>query len=79
MSRKTLARKPKPIDISGRLAVSIAETAQLSGLSPDSIRGEIARGRLRAVRVGAGEERGTWIVPVEALKAWLAGGEGGSR
>lgn len=75
-----MKKKPtlKVVDLEFRLAVTIAEVAELTGLSADSIRGEIARGRLRAVRVGEGEERTKFIIPTDALRAWLAG-QGGGR
>lgn len=53
-----------------RLALTIAETAQVCGVSVPFVRLEIRRGNLRAVKLGR-----RVIVPIEALREWLAAGE----
>ena len=68
-----MTRADLPEGLRGKLAASIAETGRLASVSPDTIRGEIARGRLRAVQVGGGQERASFIIPIDALLDWLNG------
>lgn len=53
-----------------RLALTIAETAEVCGLSVPFVRLEIRRGKLRALKLGR-----RVVVPIEALREWLAAGE----
>jgi len=49
-----------------RLALGIAEAANSVGVSAAFLRLEIARGRLRARKVG-----GRVLIPISALRKWL--------
>lgn len=66
----------KPIDLSTRWALRVSEVARLIGVSSGTVRALIARGELPGRNVG---QRGTacYVVPVEGLRAWLAGSKAG--
>jgi excisionase family DNA binding protein len=67
-------KKPKQIDLSTRLALRVAEVAALLGVSSDTVRGMISRGEMPGRKICCDEsERLTYIVPVDGLRAWLAG------
>jgi excisionase family DNA binding protein len=51
-----------------RRALSVRAVADSYGVSPGLVRLEIARGRLRAARIGR-----RLVIPVEALNEWLVG------
>lgn len=53
-----------------KIGYSIREACQASSLGRTTIYNHIATGRLRAVRIG-----GRTIIPAEALRALVAGGE----
>ncbi len=53
--------------------------AQLSGLTPWWVRQLIARGELRAINVGSGNQAARWRVDPEDLKAFLASRESRPR
>jgi excisionase family DNA binding protein len=52
-----------------RAAFTIAETADLLGVSVDTVRNEIAAGRLRAVHLGGGQ---TVRIPAWSIQERLA-------
>lgn len=60
--------------IKGRLALPVRDVARLLGVSPAAVRLMIARGDLPGRKIGVGLERRTYVVPTEALLAWLRGG-----
>jgi len=49
-----------------RLALSVTELARTTGTCPGFVRQEIARGALKAAKVGS-----RVLIPVEAVRAWL--------
>ena len=53
--------------VPGKLAFSINETSELSGLGRDAIYSEINAGRLKSLKVGKRR-----LIRREALHAWLA-------
>jgi hypothetical protein len=70
-----MTRADLPEALRERLALAVPEVAKLAGVSVSCVRKEIRLGRLQARRVGGGEERQTWIVPIDALLRWLSGEE----
>lgn len=67
--------RPRGEDLlKGRLALPVREVARLLGVSPAAVRLMIARGDLPGRKIGGGLERRTYVVPTEALLAWLRGG-----
>ena len=66
-----MTRADLPEDLRGRVAVGVPEVAKLLGVSVSLVRGEIRAGRLAARQVGDGSERVKFIIPVDALIAWL--------
>ncbi len=69
-----LAQKARALpDLSGRLALRVAEVARLIGVSPATVRGMVARGELPGRRIGAGKESASYVIPTAGLVAWLAG------
>lgn len=70
---QTVKSKRPPLDISGRLALRVSEVGRLIGVSSATVRNMIADGKLPARRVGSGRTSKSFVVPVDALKAWLSG------
>jgi hypothetical protein len=70
-----MTRADLPESLRERLAFGVPEVAKLSGISVSCVRKEISLGRLQGRRVGGGEERQTWIVPLDALLRWLNGSD----
>lgn len=72
-ANRPTAQRPAPIDLASRLALTVAETAALIGVSPATVRGMVRAGTLPGRRVGGGTEAVTYVIPVHALQAWLRG------
>ncbi len=72
---------PAPVGICegirNRLALPVPEVAKLLGISSAAIRNMIARGELPGRKIGGGTDRLTYIVPTQALLAWLETGPRG--
>jgi excisionase family DNA binding protein len=55
------AEAPVPWDSPERIAMTLTEAAAVLGVSPDTLRQQIARGRLKATKLG----RDWWVTPKE--------------
>jgi excisionase family DNA binding protein len=64
---------PKP-SLDTRLAFSPAEAARLAGIGRTTLYEALGSGALRSFKIGSRR-----LITVEALKAWLADAERGSR
>jgi excisionase family DNA binding protein len=64
-TRNATERNPK--SLSGRLSWPVGDLAVAVGVSPGLIRAEIARGNLRATRIGK-----RIIIQTAAIETWLA-------
>lgn len=53
-----------------KLAYTLVEAGEATGVSPHTLRAEIKRGHLHAKKTGEGTS-GTYVIPAEALTAWL--------
>lgn len=62
-----------PALLDSRLAVTVPETAALLGVSPMTVSRMIADGRLPGRNIASGRKHRMFIVPVEALRAWVGG------
>ncbi|WP_372731909.1 helix-turn-helix transcriptional regulator [Novosphingobium sp.] len=59
---------PSNPDVPAKLAYSIKEVVHVTSLARSTVYNHIAKGRLKAVRIG-----GRTVVPAESLHALLAG------